>query len=84
MASPGGVVDEGLGLVLGELVGLELVDGGYSRPVVLGGSACRGGGERQGGRSGGRDIQSTLLKSSSSRQTGAGSFMSATKATCQG
>lgn len=51
--SPGGVVDERLSLVLGELVGLELVDGGYSRPVVLSGSACGGGdegGQRRGGR----------------------------------
>lgn len=42
LVSPGRVVDEGLGLVLGELVGLELVNGGYSRPAVLCGSACGG------------------------------------------
>lgn len=86
--SPGGMVDEGLGLVLGKLVGLELVDGGYSGPVVLSGSACSGGGrgDREGvGRGRGKaDIQSTLLKSGGSRQIRAGSVMSVTKATCQG
>ena len=37
---PGCVVDEGLALVLGELVGLELLNGRDSRPGVLVGSAC--------------------------------------------
>lgn len=40
--SPGCMVNERLDLVLGELVGLELVDGGYSRPAVFCGSACGG------------------------------------------
>lgn len=36
------VVNEGLGLIFRELVGLELINGGYSRPAVLCGSACGG------------------------------------------
>lgn len=36
------MINERLRLVLGELVGLELVDGGDSRPAVFCGSACRG------------------------------------------
>lgn len=40
--SPGRVVNQGLRLVFGELLGLELVDGGYSRPVVFCGRACGG------------------------------------------
>lgn len=42
LVSPGRVVNEGLRLVFGELLGLELVNGGYSRPVVFCGSACGG------------------------------------------
>lgn len=40
--SPGRVVNERLSFVLGEFVGLELVDRGYSRPAVFCGSACGG------------------------------------------
>lgn len=40
LSLPGCMVDEGLGLVLGELVGDELVDGGDSRPAVFCGCAC--------------------------------------------
>lgn len=40
--SPGCVVNQGLGLVLGELVGLELVDRGYAGPAVFCGRACGG------------------------------------------
>lgn len=36
------VVNEGLGLIFRELVGLELINGGYSRPAVFCGSACGG------------------------------------------
>lgn len=42
MTSPGRVVNKRLRLVFGELLGLELVNGGYSRPVVFCGSACGG------------------------------------------
>lgn len=36
------VVNKGLDLIFWELVGLELINGGYSRPAVFCGSACRG------------------------------------------
>lgn len=36
------MVNQGLDLVLGELVGLELINRRYSRPVVFGRSACGG------------------------------------------
>lgn len=39
-ALPGGVVDQRLRFVFGEVVGLELFDGGDSRPLLLGGRAC--------------------------------------------
>lgn len=41
-AVPGCVINERLGLVLGELVGFELFDRGYPRPAVFCGSACGG------------------------------------------
>lgn len=37
---PRRVIDQGLSLVLWELVGLELLDGGDSRPAVFCGCAC--------------------------------------------
>ncbi len=40
--SPGRVVNDVLGLVFGELIGLKLVDRGDSRPAVFCGSACGG------------------------------------------
>lgn len=39
---PWRVVNEGLGLIIWEFVGLELINRGYSRPAVFCGSAYRG------------------------------------------